>query len=800
MNTGSSRRTVRWQTGLWALIVAAAVAWALASDVAHLKWVAQLSSQGSAAPERAANSPTGYALGQRQFLGARERGDTFRWIAMTQDLLAHGLFDASRYQADNVPTGRPQLLPRLYAGWLVTVAWTQHAVTGEPLPLAAERAALWEPVLGHVLIILLVTAFMAARCGPVAAAFAALLVSVHPLCADQFLAGTLSVRPWALILAAIALGTVVAGAPVDEKGAAKQRLNTWSAVAAGLSLWLDPEIGFPSVLLLGLAGITDTDREGKGFGAIRWSGTGAALVMLGWACDRAPWEVSAGELRYVHPYYALAWLGLGLVVHGWQARRSSGWRRRAAVAAGTLGLLLTAPLVVAQITHHDKGWLYPSAAMRRLTSLNEATVSSSLAQWIGSVSPATAGLVLVPTCAAVIALVVWSFTKPANESWRTLRVATTLLYVGLLVLACARVRWLVVTSLLAVPLCWQVATLRAGRWRQRLAIGAMAFVGIVIAWTFALPPELTKPAGAATAQPADVDALIYRHLAHWLASHSTGHPVAALAPPELSDALVYQGGCRVLVSTAWESYDGQVAASRILSSPEATEADAVLQSREITHVILTSWDKVLPLLVREPKETDRTTLYARLQRWVVPPYLRPLPYRLPPTPGYEAEKIAVFKVTGAQDESLALSRLAEYFAEVGRPEPATAAAEILARSFADDPNAQIARATVAVATGNREEFDRELNRLARDLSAGNDTLPWDRRVQRAVIFAFGGQQELARSALASCLAQLSPDELAELTPLQAYRLLALMRRYHLEFADSQLAAAAAALGAEYQRK
>jgi hypothetical protein len=294
--------------------------------------------------------------------------------------------------------------------------------------------------------------------------------------------------------------------------------------------------------------------------------------------------------------------------------------------------------------------------------------------------------------------------------------------------------------------------------------------------------------------------LIYRHLAHWLASHSVDRGVAALGPPEISDALVFHGGCRVLISTAWECYDGQVAASRILSAPEATEAEAVLQSREITHVILTSWDKVLPLLVREPKEPGRTTLYARLQRWVLPPYLRPLPYHLPRTPGYEAEKVAVFKVTGAQDEALLLSRLAEYFVEVERPEPATTAAAVLARTFPDDPNARMACALVDAATGNSEGFQRALTRLAADPTAGDDTLPWDRRVQRAIVFALGGRHDLARTALTSCLSDASADQLAELTPLQAYRLLALMRRYECAFPDPHLADIAAAMCSEYGKK
>src|SRR5690606_27248670 len=135
-------------------------------------------------------------------------------------------------------------------------------------------------------------------------------------------------------------------------------------------------------------------------------------------------------------------------------------------------------------------------------------------------------------------------------------------------------------------------------------------------------------------------------------------------------------------------------ANRILSAPENTEAEAVIQGHQLTHIILPSWDKMLPLFVQKPAESGKDTLYDRLQRLVYPPFLRPIPYRLPPMPLFAAEKLAVFKVTPPQDEAHSLSRLAEYFVEMERNEPAVFAAQVLASSYPNDPNATIARATV----------------------------------------------------------------------------------------------------------
>lgn len=51
-----------------------------------------------------------------------------------------------------------------------------------------------------------------------------------------------------------------------------------------------------------------------------------------------------------------------------------------------------------------------------------------------------------------------------------------------------------------------------------------------------------------------------------------------------------------------------------------------------THVVLPSWDPVLPLLVKDPAAVGKDTLYARLQGWVLPRTLTPIPYQLPACP------------------------------------------------------------------------------------------------------------------------------------------------------------------------
>ena len=753
-----------------AALLAFALALMLKSDLAQVQRAAALSLEGSPAPAHDPASPTGYALGQRHFLGTHERGDTWRWIAATQQALAGGLFHAIPYTADNVPEGRPQLAPRLYTAWLAALSRTFSLFTGESPALSVERVARWDAVLAHLAAFAAFVAFMARRHGALAAVLAGLCFALFPPFAGQFLPGVLSPRPWALLLTAAVL---VMNLPRERGGLAA--LGPVGAVRTGLALWLDPAFGFPAVLVTAVVGAVTAGPQPF----LRWAAIGAAVVGVAWLADRSPWNVAAGELRTVHPLYALAWLGLGFALDGWQR-----WRAKARGNRLWLGLAaavaLLAPLVWTQFQHGYKGWLYSGAALRRLTSLDETVVFDSVFAWLGRTPVTEIALLVFPLLAAVVLL--------ARAWWRApvRPVASAVLLAGLLLLACCKVRWGVVASVVALPLLWSLVA------QRKIAVAvAGVFLASLLVWGATRPPRETGPTAG------DLTVLIHRHFAHWLASHNPGQPVAVLAPPEMSDALVFHGGVRVLMSTAWEAHAGQVAASRLLSAPESSEAEAVLQSRQLTHVVLTSWDPVLPLLVKPPDTADKDTLYARLQRWVLPRTLRAVPYQLPGLPGYADQKLAVFKVTHPQDEALALSRLAEYFVEMDRREPAQLAAKVLAQSFPEDPNAVLARALVDAGTGDRAGFERALNRLAADAEAGRVPFTWDRRVQRAILLALGRRAEIAKAEVAACLAEATAEDLFELTPLQAYRLAALARNLGLTFPSPELEKLTAALGAEY---
>lgn len=780
-----------WRIAVPLALIVAAFALLLRYDVAQVRWAETLSAQGSPPPARELYSPTGYSLGQRHFLGTRERGETYRWIATTQEFIATGFFGPRDYTWDTSPEGRPLLLPRLYAQYIAALASARHLLSGEPMPIAVEKAALWEPVLSHVVAFLCLVGLMWTRFGPSSAGLAGLFFASSPLIAAQFTSGALTARTGALLFAAYVLALNV---PRRGKGEETAWPYLRSSLSAGVSLWLDPAFGFTAILISACAQLLESIRSDQKRPFITWSVVGSALAGAGWIIDGAVWNPSAGELRYNHPLYAAAWLGIGLIAAGIQNARGANRRRAVAVAQCLAGLTLVGPLVYYQIKLHDPGWLYSGAALRRLTSLDETLVFNHLAEWFAAASAAEICIIVLPLDAVIVASVFYLLKKDDDTS-RSRFGAATVVFAAIVLCSFFRVRWLVVGSLLAPVLYGYFLARHQKRLNRVAGVAGVIVIAIIALCGQRLPLSLERPNETSEAQRADLEAMIYRHCAHWLATHTVGQPATALASPSLSDSLIFHGGCHTLVSTAWESYPGQVAASRILSAPEFTEAEAVLESRKITHVLIPSWDQALPLFVQN-KSADN--FYTRLQRWVLPAYLRAIPYHPPQTVGYVDQKLPVFKMTAPQDEALALSRLAEYFAEMNRPEPAQLAARAAQQTFPDDPNVTLACATVYGQTGETSAFENALSKLSADTQAGRVPPDWDRRVQRAIVFALGKRHDLAKPEVEACLENLNETSIPDLTPLQAHRLARLVKGYGLRFPDEHLASLLGNLSAEYE--
>ncbi len=772
--------TSRLRVFAFAVLLVLAAGWCLHGDLKQLRWAVTLSGQGSPSPVVDTTSPSGYADDQRHLLGRVERGETYRWVQAAQSWYATGRTPTTFYLEDNAPTGRPQVLPRLYLTWVGALSYGRHLLTGEPFPLAVESAAGWEPVIAHLLAFFAVSLFAWRAHGPVAGLFAGLVLLAMPGFTGQFVPGTLTARAGAM---GYAVAAVLCSVHRSESGRPGWLMP---ALLAALALWLDPAFGFPAAVIstvvladTGPASVQNTLLAGA---------LGAVLSLLAWALDGEVWDLAATELRAVHPLYSMAWLGVALLAAAVVLFRQSRGHRRKALVSGLAGAAGVVPLAVAQLSRGYAGWLYSSAALRRVTSLDEEGAYAHVGAWVAGAPPLEIFSLLLPIALAITLLFLAFRTQPAEGGPPPRAAAFALTTV--VVLALFHVRWIIPAAVVAVFLVLPQA--------RRLPVAGRCILGGATALLagFSLLIQAVAPLRHGeneSARPADLRAMIHRHFAHWLNRHSGGEPVVALAPPELSDSLVFHGGLRVLLSTAWQSYPGHLAASRVLSAPESSEVEAVVESRDVTHIILPSWDEVTPLLVK-PAPEGKDTFHARVNRWKLPLFLKPLPYHLPPTPGYEDQKLTVLKVVPPPDEALSLVWLAEYFLEMKRPEPAGLAARALADAFPDDPNALIARALIASPADPVPPTEIISRVAALDRSTIN-ALPWERRVQRSIVLALARRP--IRAELETCVADASREQLLELTPLQAHRLRVLMERAGLTFPDRELQALLAALGAEY---
>ncbi len=780
------------------LILAVTLIQIVRTDLSHAERVAKLSLEGSPAPALDASSPTGYVLGQRHFLGLHDRGETFRWIAYTQGLLAHGLEESQATLADNAPEGRPQLAPTIYAAWIASVSWTIHLAGDIPLPIAVEKAALYEPIVTHALAFLALSLFLWRRYGPIHATIAALVFAIFPLFYSQFIPGTLNTDTWALLLAAYALAKTIP----TKRHPSGQAFSIGSAIATSLALCLDPSIGFTVVVMVAVLGVVRIAKKEEPAAYLKWAIIGSAIATGTWLIDQNPMATSAGELRYLHPLYALAWIGLGLALNAAHCLRQSPNKRGWHIAKLAIALPLVSALPYSQIANSYEGWLFSSASIQRLSTIDETLVFKNALAWIAQTNVVIVLFLALPALAA-IGLLLWTLYKsykqpqPIESKWITIAI------VALLTLAVSyfKIRWGLVLSLIAIPIILEFLSSSKAPIKNVYPLTAVFLFFFVTLGLGKSPPDfLDRSISIEAPSKADVEALIYRHLSHWVATHNPDRATSLFAPPELSDSLRFHAGSGTLMSTAWETYPGQIAGSRLLSALEDSEADAVLSSTGITHIIIPSWDPTLPLFVKKPQEEGKDTQFDRLMRWVFPPYLRAIPYHMPPTPGYEEQKMLVLEVTEPQDDALLLSRLTEYFIEMNRPEPAKLAAASLKDAYPNDPNAAIARAFSHAESGEKSAFTALTSKMGVEAKADRIRLDWDRRILRAILLASSNQHSLAKPEIKACLDSMSEEKLHALTPLQNLQLQRIVKLYKMEFPSAELLELSKSLSSEYNKE
>jgi hypothetical protein len=594
----------------------------------------------------------------------------------------------------------------------------------------------------------------------------------------------------------------IAAAADPEKGKARRRWFILSGVAGGLGMWVKVPVQLP--VLWGIAGggllvallfrRSNTPAGGPmpGLPWRAWACAGAATTILASLIEYPLSELWNCDLSYVHPIHGVAWLGAGELL-----AQASAWLQNRAFSRSPKNLALVALYAVAVLdvpvlllVRNGADLFVLDSMGSHLTRLRSAIVAPSLAAWMDAQGPSVwLWLTLVPL--GVLIPAIWVLGNPRIAKPTRSAVAITLgPAMVALFFACAKLVWwqtldamLLVTLVAVAPgICSE-------------AIGSRArFVWIGVVVVLLVPGSIyvlgwDRPSQGEALSRTELQDLILRDLAGWINRHSAPGTVIVLSPPGASTALCYYGAFRGLGSVSDENKDGLRAAVRIMSAPNLQEAKATVNHRQITHIVLLSWDTFFNDFVRASGGQIEGTFLGKLKLATLPHWLRPLAYPVPSIPGFEDQTVTVLEVVDEQDDATALGNIALYFAEIGDLGQAQAAADGLTR-FSTDFGAWVARAQVAAAVHDDAELARDLRVLQSRLALRVQPLvSWNRRVDLAVVLARAKAIVLAKKELTLCVNGSDDDRIRSLSPGSVYRLLVLSRGLEVAMPPAEYALA-----------
>lgn len=797
----------------WLLVLplgAGLIFWFTSARIEHLRQVTDLAEWSTDVPTPDANSPTGYTDGWRRLVLPDHGNEAYQWIAQTQRMLAGGDWRLRRVDYDNAPEGRAAGAPALYRWCLAGVARAAQLFSGKPLALSVEDAALWTNPLLQILLLVSLAWFVARVFGALAASIVGVgIIGFFPL-GGAFVAGSPSPDALALLCAAWSVMPIVAAVSEIYRdaqtgvAAMTRRVRRWFAiagVAGGVGLWTQVDYQWQLLAGIVLGGLVlmwlGDAKERKSRGELPWLWwglCGSATSLLGYAIENLPDNLTL-RLNANHPLFALSWLGASGLLAGatrWFDSERTRPRRPFAFVKLVLVVLLAIAAPTAIVWFGERSWLPDHPASTRLAGEAGGIAVPNFAAWVAHDGfNATTWATVLPLL--LVALALWAvFSSRKAEASRR---ASLVIALGPTLLA-AIVAWSqlrawnfvdVAALALAAVLVAEV-NLNGSRTLRWLGVAAAiaAASGIARYW-----PRPNADASASFSE-LEVQGVIERDLAHWLARRAGDANAIVLAPPNLTVSLSFHGGLRGIGTLDPENRDGFAAATRMVSATSWDEAATLLQQRDVAYIVMPSWDTFLQQYVQLGlRAAPGSSLYeksfvAELQRWNLPRWLRPVPYRLPNGSGFSDKSVAVFEIVPEQSAPTALGRLADYFIETGRRDSALSLRDELHR-YPADTGALVALAEIEATAGDAAAFRRAVETLKSLVSAGADRrLPWDRRLALAVVLAQARETALAREQVRRCVEQADEKKLRSLSTASLVRLFALCKITGIAFADPVL--------------
>jgi len=745
-----------------------------------------------------AHSPTGYANGQRRTLIKENDPDSYSWLAQTQTFLAQKDWHIRRTNTENAPDGHAVTTSSPYRWWLALIAKIDHAFHPTPLGQNVETAVR----IGNVWLVglIVLAAFLTIRrWGWINAGWLAVGCTMLFPAGDFFSAGTAQNRGLAGLFA---LGAVLwfIPSPRDDETTPRTRF-VLSGLASAAAIWIQPSWGL--VLFVGIIGAEILSLIGLRIFSSRpiapvptrsawcaWGLSGAGGILMAYLVDFAPRFFTAARLDVTTPFYALLFLAGGLVLSTLDRLLSSHLAKAQGSDLSPSPSKPILPIASAGVAvalcgfglYHsfrgDQGLRWFDPLGQRFSISDGSGFADSFGGWLTHHDPsATVLAAIVPIFLVPLGFVV--FAQRSGNSARRIaagRASLTALLLGLW--AIFHLRFFGLFEWMLIPVFFAIAEGAKESWLKRASVigfGASCALGAFVMGRAATASNRT------VVSRHEVQALVERDLAEWLTVQAGESGAIVLAAPDLSAALSHFGGLRNVTSPSPENQAGLAAATHILFATSQDEAQSSVQRRQITFVVLASWDSFFQDTAQRSGIRLENTLLGLFQGWRPPRWLRPLAYPMPQISGFENEHVTVFQVVDIQENAVALSHLAEYFSEVDQTNAAVAVSQALEKYFSDDLGAAVARIEVDAARGQLMAEPSAWSVVDAHLTDGStDALPWDRRVALASVFAGAKRLGDAKTQLEACLHDADETMLRSLSPRALYRFQALIRALRVE--------------------
>jgi len=582
---------------------------------------------------------------------------------------------------------------------------------------------------------------------------------------------------------------------VEDDLRAARRWFAVSALAGASAIWISAAASVPALVGVGVGVVLACWlNRGKVHAVIWlrepplfrfWGIIGAAATLAAYAIEYFPNHMGM-RLEVNHPLYSLAWLAGGELLTQWAYVWRGGndadkIRQRLIIAAGA-AVLVGSPLLV--ILRWRSTFLVADPLMWRLhhdyisefhplVTFLKTAVASGL--WLEVIPPF---LLFIPALWRLAA----RDSAPAVKGAIALALGPAAV---VLALAFLQLRWMNLATLLLVPL---VGAASFGRPKSVEGQSLWPSVCLILCLAVFTPGMV----GAIRRIPmtgqftGDEDKLVIeRDVAHWLQKRAGGERAIVATAPGVTTNLAFHGHLGGLGTLYWENLDGLKAAADLYAAPSAEAAYEIARRRQITHVVLFSWDGFAAAYVRlalklSPQDAlPKDVFIGQLLSSPIPPaWLRRIPYPSAHQP------VSIWEVVPDQSVKEATIRAADFFLELGNKDVVSRLMPAIASDDGDLACAALL-ARIRAREGDVPAFLQALEKVVALLGQANG-LPMQDRVHVVSVLSFGRRTSLAREQLAEVLRTADLKQLRELTPGALANLLKLAKELQVEWPDPAL--------------